>query len=193
MNGKIAYIRRIISWTIVFCGLIGCTYVFKTDDVPPLQVGSPLRSVSQKNFAFKEFKDIREVKDPLLIKKVELGEWKLDKPISSLVMLMLKKEFERNGHNCTAYSPQVKADYIVEGIIYKCSYSINQPQTANIEVKLIINPLSDHTRNVFMKSYVGEYSIFKSGAIWKGVLTRSLLLMIKEISTDDELIDYLGE
>jgi hypothetical protein len=108
---------------VTFFLVTGCTYVLKVNDIPTLQAGSPLRSVGPKTFAFKEFKDIRNVNDPLLIR--DAGVFKgthiyvFEQPPAVLVAMWIKKELERNGHKCVTFSSDVKADFIVEGSIYK--------------------------------------------------------------------------
>jgi hypothetical protein len=196
MKGCRRYRFGFVLLMIVIWMYTGCTYVLKTDDIPTLQMGSPLKSVGQKTFAFKEFKDIRDVKSPFLIKEVEFGSWVSDKPVSSLFMLALKKEWERNGHICVEYSKQVKADYIIEGIVYKCSVTIipgfiAPTQTAYTGVKLTVSHVSDREEPLLIKSYEGEYRFYGTGVTWKEVLTNSLLSMIKEISVDSELIEFI--
>lgn len=175
---------------------MGCvTYVWNVAKIPTLQTGSPLRSVEPKTFAFKEFKDIRNVEDPLLLWELQqafiVKQLKSDQPLTTIVAMQIKKELERNGHKCVVYSPQMKADFVVEGIVYKFSVRsdvgmFTVSEIANTGVKLTISRVPIDS-GVFVKSFEGD--ITTNNAII--ALNEALLSMIKEMSTDTELVEFI--
>jgi hypothetical protein len=193
-------IRRIIKLIIAAFLVSGCTNVMVTaKDIPSLKAGSPLRSTSPKTFAFKEFNDVRNVDDPLLI----LG-WcstrccRFESAPSAIVLMLIKKEFERNGHKCITYSSNVTADFIVEGSFYK-NLLVLRPGLIYSEfytktgVKLTISRISGE-KNIFVKSYEGDGTIhgaIDSLELAKSSAREALLSLIKEISADLELIEFL--
>jgi len=171
----------------------GCTHTMKKDEVSTLQVGSPLKGISPKTFAFKEFKDARG-RDPYLM----YSQHKLEQPATAFVATAIMKELERNGHTCIPYSPQPKADFIVEGSVFKCWILRSQGMstttlTANVGAKITVSPASAENR-VMTKTYEGEY---RSGGVagvdwkWKDILNQALLNMLKEFSTDSDLVMFL--
>ena len=172
--------------------LFGCTHVLKTTDIPTLQAGSPLKSVGSKTIAFKEFNDIRGGNDPLVVMVAKPHKFMVDQPPATLVAMELRKELERNGHTCITYTPQAKADFIVEGTVYKFSVSQRPPVfIGNVGVKLTVSRAPADSK-VLIKSYQGEgraKSATYSG--WRPALTQANQAMIKEISTDTELVDFL--
>jgi len=190
--------------TLIAISLIlqGCMMMSHTiasaDLLPQVQAGSPLKSVSPKTFAFKEFGDTRNISDPLLLMEAPFHKYKLDQPPAILVAEAIKKELERNGHICIDYSPQSKADFIIEGTVYKywsfyTSIAWTYNSTANVAVKLTVSPFSGDKR-VFIKNYEGEYVLNKatySPKEVKEVLSQALMEMLKEISTDSELIEFI--
>jgi uncharacterized lipoprotein YajG len=175
--------------------ITGCTYIVKTSDFSTLQTGSPLRGVPSKTFAFKEFKDIRNAADPSLIMTWHANKNVLDQPPAALVAIWVKKELERNGHKCVTFSPDVKADFIIEGSIYKFTARIDEgmfsvTQSANTGVKIMISRIPTE-KGVFVKSYGGEYIMGMGTDGWKICLNQALVSMIKEMSTDTELIEFI--
>jgi hypothetical protein len=192
------YLFKLITIIAISFILVGCTYTVKSVDLlPQMQAGSPLKSLSPRTFAFKEFRDTRGVTDPLLLLKAG-AELKLDQPPAIIVATAIKRELERNGHRCIDYSPQSKADFIVEGTVYKYWYGFytgffTNTHTVNAGVKLTVGPVSDDKR-VLTKNYEGEY-VLSDGrhprVVGKDALSQALLAMIKEISTDSELIEFI--
>lgn len=191
---KICYLFVLIM--VVFL-LSACTKLLKISKVPPLQSGSPLSGIDSKTFAFKEFEDIRKIKDPRLIIRLPCGKHMLEDHPATLIAGKIKDELQRNGHVCIKYEPHAKADFIVEGSIDK--YQVEFIHVGNMAVtyaghaviKLTIRKIPPET-GVFVKSYQGKYQV--STCSDKGVriaLVQSTLIMIKEISTDMELIDFI--
>ena len=99
MKTRNKYLYGFIS-IIALIYLSGCTYVLNITETPALQMGSPLRSVEPKTFAFKDFQDIRGVEDPSLMIKIGFSTHSLDQPPEIFIADRIKKEFERNGHKC---------------------------------------------------------------------------------------------
>jgi len=186
----------IVSLIVTLFLNTGCTYVLNITETPALQMGSPLRSVEPKTFAFRDFQDIRGVEDPSLMIKIGFSTHSLDQPPAIFIADRIKKEFERNGHKCVDASSKAKADFIVDGKIYKMSFqNIHgtwiMTQIAKAGVKLTINRVPSES-GVFEKSYEGEYT--SKSAILTGIaekLGQAALSMIKDISTDPELIEFL--
>jgi hypothetical protein len=186
------YLFRFVGVITVSLLLEGCMLCIKSEDIPTLATGSPLKSVRPKTFVFKEFKDVRGT-DVYLV-----GIVKLDSPASTIVSMSIRKELERNGHKCIVDSPQSKPDFIIEGTVYKywLTHSIrfaSDRYTGNVAVKLTVSRSSIDT-DVLAKTYEGEYRrdlVIGGPSRVKGVLNQALLAMLKEISTDPELIAFL--
>ena len=188
----------LISLSVVILLFTGCTHVMKVNEFSTLQTGSPLRSVSSKTFAFKEFKDTRNADNPSLLMFTGVS-WTLEQPPAVMVPILIKKELERNGHKCVTFSPQVKADFIIEGNIYR--YTCDWPKplitaySVSTGVKIMISGIPTEW-GVFMKSYVGDYTGVRSN--WKpepveSCMIKAFMSMIKEISTDLELVEFINK
>ncbi|MFH1769642.1 MAG: YajG family lipoprotein [Parcubacteria group bacterium] len=183
----------ILALTIM---LIGCS-VIKSADIPKLQTGSPLKSISPKVFAFKEFKDIRGT-DPHFLWHVGVRDFTLDQPIAKVVAEAIKQEFERNGHRCIDYAPQSKADYTIEGTVYKYSLLFNisfvtTELIASTAVKLTVSHTSPN-KGIFSHNY--EYESRRSDTTGGpqsqiDIMVQALPSLVKEISTDQKLVEFL--
>jgi hypothetical protein len=173
--------------------LSGCTHVWNITETPFLQMGSPLRGIEPKTFAFRDFKDIRGVENPSLMAEVGGHTHLYDQPPAIFIADRIKKEFERNGHKCIDASLQANSDFIVDGKIYVFSIQHKmglwtQTQFANAGVKLTINRVPSES-GVLEKTYKGEYT--STGTKWVVAVGQAVLSMIKEISTDSELIEFI--
>lgn len=191
------YLFRFVAVMAVTVIIAGCVTTIKTKDIQQLQTGSPLKSINPKIFAFKEFKDIRGT-EPSLVSKLGGRDVILDMPAATVVATAIKRELERNGHTCVMDTPESKANFVIEGVVFKYWFALNNKVlfvkgTGNVAVKLTISAISDN-KKVLTKSYEGEYQL-SSGRplkyICKETLNQALLAMIKEISTDPELIAFL--
>lgn len=192
------YLFRLAAIMAVSVMVVGCTHTIKSNEISVSQAGSPMKAVRPKTFAFKEFKDIRGT-DPFLVAKVGVHKFKLDQPAATVVATMIRKELQRNGHMCVIDLPQAKSDFIIEGTVYKCWFTTEQvgffskKVTANVAVKLAVSPVSPG-KGVLTKSYEGEYHLagvtvgMEKG---KDILDQAILAMLKEMSTDPELIAFL--
>lgn len=196
------YPYSVISLLVVILLFTGCsiTYVTKANEFPTLQTGSPLRSVPSKTFAFREFKDVRNTDNPSLLTIKDINEWVLEPPPAVMVPILIKKELERNGHKCVTFSPQVKADFIVEGNIYRYTGHLDtvpfgsQINSVNTGVKIMISAIPPE-RGFFVKSYVGDYT--EEGGFMgfplESCMIKAFMSMIKEISTDIELVEFINQ
>jgi uncharacterized lipoprotein YajG len=193
------YLFRYVIVIAVFFMLIGCSYTMKISDLPQLQIGSPLKSISSKTFAFKEFKDTRVGDNPLVMLNVHGDKLTLEQPPAIMVATAIKRELERNGHVCVMDLPQTKSDFIIEGTVYRCWLREDRDLfkgkiTGDVAVKLTICSVSDE-KKVLTKNYAGEYYLSSGFGIpsssWMAILNEALLEMIKEISTDPELIGFI--
>jgi hypothetical protein len=181
MKSHNIYLTRLVAVLALAILLVGCTQTLKSKKISGLKTGSPLKGIAPKIFAFKEFRDVRQV-DPYRLS--EFNRIKLDKPLADLIAMVIRKELERNGHTCITYSAQSKADFIIEGSVYKPVYIFD----ATAGVKLTIYPVSSEKR-VFIKAY-GSAGIGHAGDL-KEQVDWLLLPLVKEMSTDPELIAFL--
>jgi len=202
--------RRMKPWNIypfglivvmgVFFSFMGCTHNIRSSDIPALQTGSPLKGIKPMTFAFKEFSDIRGT-DPFWVGKLAAHEHKMDQPVARVVAMAIKKELERNGHICINYSMQAKADFNIEGTVFKYGISMRRvggfhnELAGNVAVKLtIINTSTE--KSVFIKNYSGDSLIEAGGFTAVGeaplvTLSQAQSAMVKKISIDTELIAFL--
>ena len=177
--------------------LAGCTQTIRSAAIPLLQTGSPLKGIKPKTFAFKEFKDIRGT-EPSLVSRDGGFDIILDMPAVTVVATAIKRELERNGHTCVMDTPESKANFVIEGAVYKYWFTFNHSVfsvkgTGNVAVKLTISAVSPN-RGVLAKNYEGEYNLTSGRPpkyICEEILNQALLAMIKEISTDPELIAFI--
>jgi uncharacterized lipoprotein YajG len=210
MRAKRSYLIRLIGLMSTFLMLAGCatTYTIKSSDIPQLQTGSPLKSVSPRTFAIKGIRDVRGANDSyMMLQNLGSGfvQITLDQPAATVVAMSIRKELERNGHKCILNSPEAKPDFLVKGTVYKfglkedMSY-FSQSVSAQVAVKLTISSASDE-KKIFTKNYEGEYHIDGSladvqketGKDYEKILDRALLDMLREISTDHDLIEFIGK
>jgi len=191
------YLFRLVAGITLFLMFVGCTHTIKSADISTLQTGSPLKGVGSKTFSFKDFKDIRGT-DAFLITAIGSHKYTLDQPVATVVAMSIRKELERNGHKYIAYSTQSNPDFIIEGTVYKYSLTmqsglVSNTIIGNAAVKLTISRASAD-REVLAKSYQGEYRKDTFGGphgVLKAVSNQALLEMVKEMSTDPELIAFL--
>jgi hypothetical protein len=181
----------------------GCAHTIRSADIPLLQTGSPLKGIKPKTFAFKEFRDARVI-GSLWVGEIGALKQKIDQPVAVVVGMAIRKELERNGHICIDYSPQSKSDFIIEGTVFKYWFYVERGGTAsvltsrfvgNVAVKLTVSNTSPD-KGVLIKSYEGESltDIFMAHPRGKAALvtlSQAQLAMVKEISTDSELIEFL--
>ena len=196
------YLHGIISVSVVILLFTGCSirYVTKANEFSTLQTGSPLRSVPSRTFAFREFKDVRNTDNPSLLMTKDINEWVLEPPPAVMVPILIKKELERNGHKCVTFSPQVKADFIVEGNIYRYTGHLDvvpfgsQINSVNTGVKIMISAIPPE-RGFFVKSYEGGYTEAGGfmGFTLESCMIKAFMSMIKEISTDIELVEFINQ
>jgi len=196
---------RFIAVTAIVIMFAGCAHTIRSADIPLLQTGSPLKGIKPKTFAFKEFRDARSRgTDALWVGQIAALKQKIDQPVAVVVGMAIRKELERNGHICIDYSPQPKADFIIEGTVFKYWFYVERGGTAfvltsrfvgNVAVKLTVSNTSPD-KGVLIKSYEGESltDIFMAHPRGKAALvtlSQAQLAMVKEISTDSELIEFL--
>ena len=194
--------RLSVPATLVVVALFlgSCSHVLKTSEMSPLLSRSPLRDLTPKTFAFKEFKDIRGAEDPTELMKIGVHTFALEDPPAVLVAQWVNREFERNGHRCVPYSPEAKADFLVEGTVFKFSVRreigwVSATEIAETAVKLTISRVPTETGSL-AKSYQGLSSFTTGFTIsidsWKSVVHQALMAMIQDLSTDSELVTFLG-
>lgn len=204
------YVFRIVALIVIPFIFLGCAHgIISSAYLLPEPTGSPLKNVSPKTFVFKEFSDAREDADPLYVfgdnKPRNDVKWKmgpLEQPPTSIVATAIKREFEVNGHTCVVDTPSSKLDFIIHGSLYKYkivgveSSYFKQKFLAQVAVKLTVTSVSN-TKRVFTKNYEGEYA-GTIGAVGSGglgnlipLLKAALFEMVKEISTDTELIAFI--
>jgi hypothetical protein len=198
-DNPMVLLSRVVT-VMISCLLIsGCgfTRIIDSTTMPPLQTGSPLRGISPKTFAFKELKDVRGT-DQFLAGHVSVTKYILDQPASTVVIKAIMREFERNGHKCIIYSPQDKPDFIIDGSVYKYEFRAyfatfpgdKDRHIAIIAVKLIVSRAASD--DLFSKKYEGEYLCGRDKYLSPTeMMSQAQMAMLKEISTDKELIEFL--
>jgi hypothetical protein len=108
---------------IMFFAFAGCSvnHTIKSSDIPPLQTGSPLKSVSPRIFAFKGFKDVRSG-DSYVVLNTRDGDIatmiRLDQPAAAVVAMTIRRNLKK-GHKCIRNSKEAAADFTIEGTVYK--------------------------------------------------------------------------
>ena len=187
-----SYLLRLAAVVTVSVMLAGCTHIYmKSSEMSVLHSGSPLKGVNPKIFAFKDFRDVRgKDPDPYLVTVMRTHKYRLDQPKTTFVAIAIRKELERNGHKCIAYSAQSNPDFIIEGSVYR--FLVNHstaPSSTQVAVKLTVNPVSPG-KEMLLKTYEGK-ARWKTLYTWKTSLNLALLAMVKEMSTDTDLIAFL--
>jgi hypothetical protein len=187
--------------SIIIIVLSGCTHIIKTD-IPTLQSGSPLRGIESKTFLINEFTDVRNISgDPRIIKKDAGHTFRYDQPPATVVASAVRKEIERNGHKTVETSAASRSDYVIDGAVFMFStitvgkvFSVTSVST--IAVKLTVSRVPN-SKGVFVKAYQGIYdsqgapNIANPLGLETMVLHQALTDLIKDISTDQELIEFL--
>lgn len=199
------------SAALMMLGLVpgGCTvnifetsHTLKTSEMSPALFPSPLRDLAPKTFAFKEFKDIRATDDPTRMLKVGVHSFDLEDPPAMLVAQWIQNELERNGHRCLPDSPTVKADFLVEGTVFKFWVRqhagwVRLAEMAEVATKLTISRVPADAGSL-TKSYQGQH-VLTGGAftttfdLWKPAINQALMAMVREMSTDPELRAFLAQ
>jgi hypothetical protein len=113
----------------------------------------------------------------------------LDEPPASLVAMVIRKELERNGHKCIVYSAQSNPDFIIEGSVYRFQIEMGRPSVTVVAVKLTVSPVSPG-KEVLIKTSEGK-ARYSSYYTYKTSVNLALLAMVKEFSTDPDLIAFL--
>lgn len=191
-------IFRFVTVPAVLITLLGCsvTHTLKSADIPQLHVGSPLKDVQTATFAFKEFRDVRD--NNKMIWDSGLHKYELDQPAAIVVATAIRKELERNGHMCVMESSQSKSDFVVEGTVYKYFLRLDSGGLTgylNGDVATKLKITSNHSdKKEFVKNYEGKYLLsgFRfSFEVILDVSNQTLLEMVKEMSTDPELVEFI--
>ncbi len=180
------------------CFLCGCSATIKNNRNLSLQSGSPLQSVSPKEFAFTEFHNATGVK-PGLFLRTGLHTVVLQDPVETLASDAIKRELERNGHKCRS-SQTPHTDFLVRGSVLKYQLLFGVGWSAvNAKGIVAVNlTISRGTQSseIFNKSYEGEVLV-TSGLVTvndRAILMGDALMdMVKKISTDEQLIAFLGK
>jgi uncharacterized lipoprotein YajG len=193
----------VILYILTFCTISGCLppAVIITKDMPGLKSGSPLRGIESKIFVVNEFQDIRTHSDDKRVMWPHKRTWRLDQDPADLVTQAVKKELERNGHQTLGFVDNLKKhDFVIDGTVYKfhsnvksAVWSIILDSTIGIKLTVMRVPKS---RGVFVKTYQGSY-VFEGGPTPTDPMTISireaLFMVVKDISTDQELIEFLQQ
>jgi hypothetical protein len=200
MDGTRSSVRGTLTLVILSLLLGGCAATIKSSRVPLLQSGSPLKSISPKVFAIKEFDNASGVK-PGVIWSIGMGhKVVLDDPVEVIVSDAIRNELERNGQKCIGGDLHSNTDFLVEGTVYKYSHAqdvrnmgFSIEVKGTVAVKLTVSRVSQH-EEFFTKNYEGTST--KSSAVLTEndrveTLNEALMDMVKKISTDEELISFL--
>jgi uncharacterized lipoprotein YajG len=125
-------------------------------------------------------------------------KYNLDKPVSQVVRDSIQSEFERNGHICLGTGQQSQADIVIEGSVYEYMFSFQtmvgrQEMAGHVGVKVSVKAVS-RPNDLLSKKYDGNYT--ENGLLWSmdaphKVLNEARLNMLKELTTDQEFLDFL--
>jgi len=188
---------NVVLMLVVLFVFISCAHTIRSADaLSQLRWGSPLKGISPKIFIVKEFQDTRDAPKPLRMGGVGVHSFKLDQPPETMVASTIRQELMRNGHTCVDDMPESKADFIIEGSVYKANLRTDTSffyvrTVGEIAVKLTISTVKPDNQT-FTQNYTGEYST--KGMLWnKKVIIQALLVLAREISTDPELIAFLDK
>ncbi len=169
---------------------------------PSLQGGSPLKGVNPLKVCLKDFQDLRFVKPAAIPEAMSPARYKWPKPhkpVANLIRDSVRREFERDGHTCLGPEQEAKADVVMEGALYQ--YSVHHSivglalfrATCNIGVKLSVRSAKD-PEAVFFRKYEGTFYADKwrtSNAWVSSVMNDALFNLIKELTNDEDLLDFL--
>jgi len=170
---------------LALMGLSGCGFSFwrPTAEITNLETGSPLRAVAPKVFC------VEKVTDPKT-------------PTSNLgttVAEALKRELIRNGQKCVA-TKEPGVDFVISGTILGCGvginhYALSSKIEANAALDMVVTSQRTPQR-VFKKTYRGEsymsgVFLVPEGRKMSDCRDEALLNVVKEFSTDPEVIDFL--
>jgi hypothetical protein len=188
---KACKLYRIVLLVCCCAAMTGCTTPYTSRDIPPRQVGSPLKGVPPRTFVLKEFKDTRGVEPHLF------GGGAMDVPVATIVRTAVGKELERNGHVCLSGEAQQAADYTIEGTVYKYWLSISAPPfgpnkgTANVGVKLTLVGTGSH-EGLLTKTYEGS-SLRRAlqPKHFAHLMNQALLNMLEELTYDQQFIETI--
>ncbi len=193
--------NALLKLTLALCclDLSGCsTTVIKTAEQPPLQTGSALRSLKPLKLCLKDFQDLRGT-EPDVIFDVAGKKYQLDKPVATWVRDSIRREFERNGHTCVGPEREKEANVVIDGSVYQYSLDVaffgiaTSRFTGNVGAK--ISATAPNAPAVpFAKKYDGSFYASSRRMTIDTVIkiqNEALLAMIKELTSDQEFLDFL--
>ena len=211
MKVTIIWIIRLFAVLASYFLITGCgptIHIIKCSEIKELQTGSPLKSVSPKIFAFRGITDdnVGEGDDYIIARSKDGTTLAFDQSMSALVIMLIKKELERNGHKWVQDLSTSNADFIIKGTINKFKLTTNTnanntKATADVAVELTISSMSDDKR-VLTKKYKGQYALSANymgiteadaAKECENIIIRALMMMVGELSTDQELVDFIGK
>jgi uncharacterized lipoprotein YajG len=195
-----------IAFLVPACG----PKIIKIEPIPKLEGGSILRQIDSLTFIINEVKDGR----PELIKTVLFNKGDgshdivnssydprlvgIEPRVKDIVAQAITAELMRNGHKMLGPKNLGNADVVIDITIQKywCQtvtgfWTVNYKGRVETFVKMAMPLDSDE---VFTKTYGGSYDDIPALAGFgpiKGVLNEALLNMIKDFTTDPELLDFL--
>lgn len=193
--------KTVLTLTSALCclGLCACksTTVIKTAEQPGLQTGSPLKGIKPLRVCLNDFQDVRGSQPDVIFAVME-KTYKLDQPVASWVRESIRREFERNGHSCVGPDKAGEADVVLDGSVYRYSLDLStgieyMRFTGNVGAKISARSAKD-SNAVFAKKYDGSFYAggwnIRIPTVIK-VQNEALLAMIKELTSDQEFLDFL--
>ena len=195
VSHKFLYV--ILIFIILFLEACG-TATIKMETTPELKVGSPLSGIQPITFLIKSFRD--EVGEVVSVSGV--GVVKIDKSANQLFSQAITAELRRNGHTVLLHENDGKADIIIDGVVKKYLIEFRHSSWStkafsNAEVEMTLKKSADATEGV-SKLYKSSYEC--DGALnnphlfedrWRNCLHEALLDIVKDFSTDPDLLDML--
>lgn len=194
------YQKFIIAILISAAALLqGCaSRTIKIDPIPELKIGSPLAGIEPLTFRINDFEDVRPLKKQVgacrVGPRIELDE----QMVTDIIVQAMSNELKRNGHKVLKAGDAGNVDVIIDGTVRKYwiqsdNYAFSIKITGTVETE--INIAATNTDKPLTKTYRGEY-YYETGfsitpSVWRDVINRALLEMLKEFTTDEEFLSRI--
>jgi hypothetical protein len=192
---------RALLVALLASALVGCPPTIDLDTLPSLEGPSPLRSIGPLTMIVHQFKDPTP-RDPSVPIERKPGE---------LVTDVIAAELVRNGYRLVTNEVSEKPDAILNGYVTACHVLLYWGSfESKLEAKVAANIelINKEGRQVFSKDYSGTTEPMPCVRCYPGhpflplgdralyareLLKRSLLNLVRDITTDPEFLDMLRE
>jgi hypothetical protein len=196
------YIFKFFMSIVILVTLSGCVSHNLIAEIPSMHSGSPLKGISPRIFAVRDFSDARGVDPFEFMQNMGAHVYRLNQPVSKIVTEAICKELVRNGHKCGPAATESGSDFTIEGSVVQYWYDIGvvhygrQP-SALVVVAMVLRPSAGKEKQAYTKTYIGRYVYDGGGGVYEDtdiaeIMNQALLRMVSEFSTDSELIDFMA-